>query len=68
MYSNRKSGDAFKPFCQEFVVPEKITFYGYKDQACKRGTFMVEVHKQGVEYHISEPELHNQNPVENSIR
>ena len=32
---NRKSGYALKLFCQEFGVPEKLTFDGSKEQACK---------------------------------
>ena len=29
---------------------------------------MEEVSRQGIDYHISEPNLHNQNPVEDVIR
>ena len=29
-----------KLFCKEFGVPEKLTFDGYKEQACKLATFM----------------------------
>ena len=39
-YKN-KFGDALKMFCQEFGVPEKITFDGLKEQACK-GTIFFE--------------------------
>ena len=68
MYSKSKAVDALKLFCQEFGVPEKLTFDGSKKQVCKGKTFMKEVHRQGIYYHISEPDLHNQNPVENLIR
>ena len=64
MNSKSKAGDALKLFCQEFGVPEKLTFDGSKEQGEKGTTFMKEVRKQGIDYHISEPSLHNQNPVE----
>ena len=64
IYSKRKYGDALKLFYQDSGVPEKINFYSSKEDACKGTTFMKEVHRQGVDYHISESELHNQNPVE----
>ena len=31
-------------------------------------TFMKEVHRQGIDYRIREPDLYNQNPVEGVIR
>ena len=68
MDSKSKAGDALKVFCQEFGVPEKLTFDGSKEQGSKDTTFMKEVRKQGIDYHISEPDLHNQNPVEGVIR
>ena len=40
MHSNIKAGDAFKMFCQELGVPEKLTFDGSKEQVCKGTTFM----------------------------
>ena len=68
MDSKSKAGDALKVFCQEFGVPEKLTFDGSKEQSSKETTFMKEVRKQGIDYHISEPNLHNQNPAEGVIR
>ena len=35
MDSKRKAGDALKLFCQEFGVPEKLTFDGSKEQRSK---------------------------------
>ena len=63
-----KAGDALKLFCQEFGVPEKLTFDGSKEQGEKETAFMKEVRKYGIDYHISEPNFHNQNPVEGVIR
>ena len=68
MDSKRKAGDALKLFCQEFGVPEKLTFDGSKEQGSKDTTFMKEVRKNGIDWHISEADLHNQNPVEGVIR
>ena len=31
-------------------------------------TFMKEVHRQGIDYHISETDFHNRNPAEGVIR
>ena len=41
MDSNRKAGGALKISCLEFGVPEKQTFDGSKEQACKGATFMI---------------------------
>ena len=68
IYSKIKSVYAMKLFCQEFGVPEKLTFYGSKEQACKGTIFIKDVCRQGIDYHISEPDLHNQNPDESFIR
>ena len=35
MDSKLKAGDALKLFCQEFGVPEKLTFEGSKEQGEK---------------------------------
>jgi hypothetical protein len=68
MDSKSKAGDALKIFCREFGIPENLTFDGSKEQ-CKKGTaFMQQVRKHGINHHISEPDLHNQNPVEGVIR
>ena len=68
MDSKSKAGDALKLLCQEFGVPEKLTFDGSMKQACKGTTFMKYVRRQGIDYHISEHNLQNQNPVEGVIR
>ena len=68
MGSKKKAGYALKLFCQDFDVPEELKFNGSKEHACKQNTFMKEVRRQGIDYHISEPDLNNQNPVEGVIR
>ena len=68
MDSTRQFGNASNIFCQYFGVPEKLTFGSYKEQACKGTIFMKEVLRQGIYYHISEPELHKQNSIEGVIK
>ena len=68
MDSKSKAGDALRLFCAEFGIPHDLTFDGSKEQTKKNTTFMKEVRKHGIDYHISEPEMHNQNPVEGVIR
>ena len=65
MESKSKAGDALKLFCRS--LPRKLTFDISKEQACKGTTFMKELHRQGIYYHISETDIHNQNPVEGVI-
>ena len=68
MHSKSKAGHALKMFCKEFGVAQKLTSDGSKEHLCKGTTLMKEVHGKCIDYHISEPELHNQNPVEAVIR
>ena len=68
MDSKSKAGDGLNLLYQEFGVPDKLNFDGSKEQSCKGTIFMKEVHRQGIGYHISEPEIHNNNPVEGVIR
>ena len=68
MDKKSKAGDALKLFCQEFGVPERLTFDGSKEQTSKGTEFMKQVRTHNINYHISEPDLHNQNPVEGCIR
>ena len=56
-----------KIFCKEFGVPEHLTFDGSKEQ-CMPGTqFMKQIRTHSISYHISEADLHNQNPAEGVI-
>ena len=68
MDSKKKAGDALRLFCQEFGVPEHLTFDGSKEQTKKGTEFMKQVRKHDIDYHISEPGMHNENPVEGCIR
>ena len=63
-----KAGDALRLFCQEFGVPDSLIFDGSKEQTCKGTEFMKQVRTHNINYHVSEPGMHNQNPVEGVIR
>ena len=64
----RKAIDYLKLFCQEFGVTDKLIFDVSKEHACKRNKFTKEVRRQGINYHICEPDLHKQNPFMSAIR
>ena len=55
MDSKKQAGHDLKLFCQEFSVHGKLKFDGSKEQACKGTTFMKEVQRKGVDYHIIDP-------------
>jgi len=68
MDSKKKAGDALHLFCQEFGVSERLTFDGSKEQTKKGTKFIKQIRKHNIDYHISEPAMHNENPVEGCIR
>ena len=68
MDSKAKAGDALRTFCQEFGVPERLTMDGGGEQAGRKTEFMKQVRRNRIQVHLSEPELHNQNPAEGVIR
>ena len=67
MDTKKKVGEALRVFCQEFGVPERRTMDGAPDQVGRNSEFMKEVQKQGTDFQLIEPELHNQNPEEGII-
>ena len=67
MDSKRKAGDALRLFCQEFGVPKRLTFDGSKEQGQSGTEFMKQTRTHSIDYHISEANLINQNPVEGVI-
>jgi len=68
MDSKSKAGDALRVFCEEFGVPEHLTMDGSKEQTNKGTEFIKQIRKHNIDYHITEPERHNQNPAEGVIR
>ena len=45
-----------------------MIFDGSKEQNCKGTAFMHQIRQHDIDYHTSEPHLHNHNPVEGVIR
>ena len=63
-----KSGEALRVFYQEFGVPERLTMDGAKEKIGSNSEFMHQIRKNGIDFHVIEPERHNQNPAEGVIR
>ena len=68
MDQKKKSGDALRLFFQVFGVPDRLTFYGSKEQSKPDTEFMKQIRTHSIYYHISEADLHNQNQAEGVIR
>ena len=68
MDSKGKAGEALRIFFQEFGVPEILNFDGLQEQNGKQTEFMHQIRKNYVDYHVIEPECHNENPAEGVIR
>ena len=68
MDTKKKAGEALRIFCQEFGVPDRLTFDGSKEQTGKGTEFMKQVRKNNIDFHVIEPERHNQNASEGVIR
>ena len=49
-------------------MPDKLIFDGSKEQGGKNTTFMKQIRRNDINYQVSEPDMHNQNPVEGCIR
>lgn len=62
-----KAGDALRTFCSEFGVPERLTFDGSKEQTEKGTEFTMQICWNDIDYHVIEPDRHNQNPAEGVI-
>jgi hypothetical protein len=67
MDSKGKTGDALRAFCAEFGMLERLTFDGLKEQIKKGTEFMKQIHRNGIDYHVTKPDRHNQNPCEGVI-
>ena len=61
-------GDALKEFLTEFGVPDKIVMDGAAEQMGRRTTFMQQVRKHHIDFHLTEPERYNQSQVEGVIQ
>ena len=61
-------GYSFRDFCDDFGIPEHLTFDGYSSQVGRNTMFMKSRRKYNTLYHISSPRRPNKNPAEGSIR
>ena len=68
MDKKSNAGDALRIFCQEFCVPERLTFDGSKEQRQKGTKFVHQIRTHDIDYHANEPFHLNQNTVEGCIR
>ena len=68
MDSKSKCGNVLKLFCQKFGVPETLTFDSSKKKTKKNIMFIKQIRINDIKYHIYEPDLHKNNPVEGVIR
>ena len=66
--SKALAGDALKEFITDYGVPDKIAMDGAGEQTDKRSTFMEQVQKHHINYHVTELEQYNQLLVEGVIR
>ena len=55
--SKLEAGNDLKLLYQEFGVPKNLTFDGSKEESCIGTTFMKDIHRQGIYYHIREPKF-----------
>ena len=67
MNKKSKAGNALRLFYQEFGVPDRLTFDGSKEQIKPGTEFMKQIRTHDIDHHISEPDLHSQNPAEGVI-
>ena len=68
MESKALAGDALNWFIADYGMTDKIIMDGTGEQTGKRSTFMEQVHKHHINYHVTEPERYNQLWVEGVIR
>ena len=68
MESKALASDALKEFITDYSVPDKIIMDSTGEQTGKRSTFMEQVQKRYIDYHVMEPERYNQSRVEEVIR
>ena len=64
MESKALASDTLKEFITDYEVPDKIIMDGTGEQTGKMSTFMEQVRKHHINYHVTEPERYNQSWVE----
>ena len=68
MDTKAKAGDALKEFITDFGVPDKVVMDGASEQTGRKTTFMQQLRKHHIDFHITEPERYNQSKAEGVIR
>ena len=56
MESKALAGDTLKEFITDYSMPDKIIMDGAGEQTGNRPTFMEQVRKHNIDYHVMEPE------------
>ena len=56
MEAKSMAGDALKEFITDFGVPDKIVMDGAAGQTGRKTTFVQQVRKHHIDFHLSEPE------------
>ena len=67
MEAKSMAGDALKEFITEFGVPDNIVMDGAAEQTGRKTTFMQQVRKHHIDFHLTKPEQYNQSQVEGVI-
>ena len=62
------AGDALRCFTNEYEVPDKLIFDGSGEQTRKNTDFMKNIRRYDIKHHVIEPDRHNQNHAEGTIR
>ena len=63
-----KEGQTLREFFREFGIQYNLTSDGSRKKSEKGTEFMKTVKHYGIQHHIPEPDLHNQNPFEGVSR
>ena len=50
------AGDALKEFITDFGVPDKIVMDGAAEQTGRKTTFIQQMRKHHIDFHLTEPE------------
>ena len=67
MEAKSMAGDALKESITDFGVPDKIMMDGAAEQMGRKTTFMQQVRKHHIDFHLTEPERYHQSWVEGVI-
>jgi hypothetical protein len=59
---------ALRCFTNEYEVPDKLIFDGSGEQTRKNTDFMKNTRRYDIKHHVIEPDRHNQNHAEGTIR